>query len=165
MADEETTKAKTPKTTKAKTPDVAPIVPIGLREFGTQAHTYGQFNAYVPDGTTKEQLTDPKLWVHLAARLKAGSEVRAMPEDFSFVARLVVTYQLGAEVRLGLESYTEFGVTEVDMPNERFVVVPYGAQGKFAVQEVATNKLLFKSIASKGAAYRQIDEHIRALAS
>jgi len=157
-------KADKPKT-KPKADKPAPVTPIGLREFGTQAHTYAQFNAYVPDGTTKDDLINPKLWVNVAARLKMGSEIRAMPEDLSFVARLVVLYQLGSEVRLGLESFTEFGATDVESPDERYQVVPYGAQGKYAVKDTADNKLLFKSIATRSQAYRQIEEHIRALAS
>ena len=157
MADEET------KNTKTKAPP--PVVPIGLREFGTQAHAYGQYNAFVPDGTTKEQLTDPKLWVNVAARVKAGSEIRAMPEDLSFVARLIVTYQLGSDVRVGLESFTEFGKTEVEAPDERYQVVPYGAQGKYAVKDTVEDKLVFKNIRSRSQAYRQIEEHIKALAS
>ena len=153
------------KDTKATKPKKASLVPIGLREFGTQAHLYGQFNAFVPDGTTKEQITDPKLWVNVASRLKAGSEIRVMPEDLSFVARLVVIYQLGSEVRLGMESYTEFGAADVDTPDERYQVVPYGAQGKYAVKDTKEDKLVFKAIGTRSQAYRQIEEHIRALAS
>lgn len=151
-----------PKEVAAKSAKIE-IMPIQPREFQLIAHAFASYSAYVPAGTKKADLVKPRLWANIARQLRVGDEIRAMPDDMSFVARLVVTYQMGGDVRVICESFTETNADVNDSETlSKFSVVPHG-RGKWAVKNSKTGDLIAQDLPSQSVAYRQMEDHVRAL--
>lgn len=66
---------------------VTPLGPNGLKLAESVRNVY-QITA--PEGTTPDDLVDPKFWVHVARLLRAGDRVEVLAADVSWYAELRV---------------------------------------------------------------------------
>lgn len=90
-----------------------------------------------PLGTTREDMLKPVFWTHVARRLKALSEVRAMPRDGKWYGIYLVLYASESQAQLKeLAFYDLDTVTQPDVATDPYYVewisppVRYGVRRK-----------------------------------
>lgn len=137
-------------------------------QFGPAVSKYHSFACVVPGGTTKEQLESPKFWVHYARLIPAGSEIRCVADDSSFVAYLICTFSLATDARM---KCTGFHKLDDVMPGAAdaypgYEVVNGGAAGGWFIRVKSTGERLFgKGYPTQGEAFKALDQHVKALAA
>jgi len=141
------------------------IVPLRPAALALQAHSYRQFNATVPSEVTRETLTDPALWPNLAKALGPGDEIRALAEDLSWRAHLLVLYKQGSQLGLKVIAFDHFEEAgQTAEPKSDYEVVWRGPSYKYCIIDPAGDYVK-KGFASKADAYSALDQHTQALAS
>jgi hypothetical protein len=147
-----------------KTKEVAPVMPLKLQEFGTQAAHYRMHNASAPAGIKKSDLENPKLWENVARRVSIGDEIRVFPVDCSFRALLIVTAAIASQIRVKLVEYTVLdNVDDIEAPESAFDVVLKGPR-KWCIVDKKTGENIMEDIPTKLAAHKEVDDRVRALA-
>jgi hypothetical protein len=143
------------------------IEPIQRGSFGLASHRFQQFDSMVRAGTTKEQLTDPALWVNVATKMNPGDEVRVRAEDDSFVALLHVTYTVGNQVRLHLLSYHDMEAVDYDTMHKsvsKFELKMRGQQ-KWCIMDKESGDVIKSLIPTQLEAQQELADLERALAA
>jgi len=120
------------------------------------------FGAVVPNVIPKDKITDPKLWVNVAAKLMVGSEVRVTDIDSSFMARLYVTYASQHDIRVHVLEYHVFE-TPSDTDEGDYYLKQRGQQ-KWCIMKKGNSDPVQTNIASKHEAERQLEEYLKTLA-
>lgn len=143
----------------------------GRGSFGPAVTRYIQYDAEVPADTPKAHLEDPKLWVHFAKTIRAGSEIRCVADDRSWVAYLYVTYSQGNDLRAKIVTYHKLlssAEAEVDdNPYPGYQLKNGGGAGWYVKVESTGERLKLprKSYPNPGEALKDLEEYIRALAA
>jgi hypothetical protein len=133
------------------------------KEFQTAEHRYSRFDCLLPAGVTQGDLENPALWVNIAPRLKMFDEVRAVAEDHSFVAYLIVTFSQGTDARLKITSGADLaGNEDIEVPTSKYEVKLRGPK-KWCLMNNETGECIKEGIPKKSDAYRELEDHIAAL--
>lgn len=74
------------------------IDPINSKDFSLSAHKFSQFHADIPSGISPDDLEDDRYWVNVSNKINIYDEIRAVAEDGSFYARLLVLSKRGLEL-------------------------------------------------------------------
>jgi hypothetical protein len=145
-------------------PDIQPIQPVQANQFGQLAqHRYSSFDVEVsPDN--KDNLENPALWVHGAHKMRPGDEVRAVANDYSFVAYLFVTFAQGSDARLKLTSLHDLDEVEETVKEGKYSVKLRG-RSKWCVMNNETGEVIKEGIPKQSDAVREMEEYKRALAA
>lgn len=142
------------------------IVPVRPADFQTAEHRYRCHDCTLPSGTKKADLENPELWVNIAPQLNKGvgfDEVRAMPEDQSFIAYLIPTFAQGSDARLKLIAFHKLEpVGEVDEVPGKYDVKLLGSK-KFVLLNTETGEHIKENIPTKVQAYKELDDYVNAL--
>ena len=153
---------KTKKVTEVKTSE--PLRPN--QYFGLVSHQYSMFSAVTEPGLTEKELTDPKYWTLVASNFRPGSEIRCLAEDSSYIARIVVLFVNGSDVRVACESFTELDSVNADSfdADPEYSVKNGGVTGWYVMKK-STGERVLKNIPSQGEAFRQLAEYRKRLAA
>jgi hypothetical protein len=138
---------------------------VSSSEFQLDSHRYQRFDCITPTGINKENITEPQHWVNVAGKLRVFDEIRCISEDHSFVAYLIVTFVQGTDVKLKLVNGAELESFEGDYAqNSKYDVVLRGTH-KWCIIDTSTGDVLFKDIATKAKAYKELEDYTKALNS
>ena len=149
----------------AKSPAERELVALKPGDVMTQRQSYQAMNAYIPTGVSVENLTDPKLWVNVASKLLPGAEIRCVAEDMSYRALVFVRYKNGHELNIELLEAKEFKSAGADaMPSSKYTVDFINNRFKWGIKG-PDGEWIKKEIANEAQAYKERDEHIRAMRS
>jgi hypothetical protein len=144
------------------------VEPIKPANFQAAEHRFRSYDCTVANGTTKEDLENPELWVNVAPMLNKGvgfDHVRVMPEDESFIAYLIPTFSHGSDARVKLLNYYQLEpIDEMNGPQGKYDVKFMG-QKKFAIYKVSTGEIIKDCIPTKAMAYKELEEHNNAMNS
>jgi len=145
---------------KSKTP-AAPIVPVKPSEFGRAQHTYTSHNAIVASGTKEKDLTKADLWDHVAYQLKMYDEVRAIAEDGSFVATLIVTFKHANKALLTVTNFTKLETVsfEEEAGLDRYSVKQRGVK-KWCIIDNNDASVVEELIPTQAEAYKKLEEFL-----
>lgn len=142
---------------------VVQIFPVKPAEFQTAEHRYRRFDCVVPAGLTQKQLEDPKLWVNVATKLMMFDEVRAIADDHSFVAYLLVLFCQGTDARLKVINGVELeSMDGKDAPQGKFDVQLRGRK-KYVLYNTETGDVIKEDIPTQAQAYKELEDHVNAL--
>jgi hypothetical protein len=90
-------------------------------------------------------------------------EVRAIAEDHSFVAYLIVTFSQGTDARLKVVGGADLvGDEEIDIPTSKYEVKLRGKL-KWCIKNTDTGEFIKKDIPKESDAYRELEEYLTAL--
>ena len=141
------------------------IDPVKPAEFQLAEHRFRRFDCFVPAGLKNKDLEDPALWVHVAPQMKQFDEVRAIAEDHSFVAYLMVMFSQGSDARLKIVNGADLDdVTEIESSNERYKVQLRGVK-KYVLYDANTSEIIKENIPTKAKAYKELEDYVLALRS
>lgn len=135
------------------------IAPVLQRDFKRESHAFTQYSTLVPAGTTEKDLTDPKLWAHVAASVKAFDQVRVVEENGAFLAELVVVIKLAHDVKMRVLHFHELDDVDYGQESEsdKYKVMNRGAIG-WCVVDVGTNINVARNLETQAAAIIKRDE-------
>ncbi len=141
--------------------EITPLKPsdLQLAQFG-----YQQFNVELVKSVSKESLLDPALWVHSATKMRLNDEVRIVDIGGTMLARLIVTFANGHDVRLQLLDYRIFEEEDVPEALEEYFVKLRGQQ-KWCLMKRGNPEPILQGIATKQDAEREKAEYLRVLRS
>jgi len=135
------------------------------QHFGLMPQKVYSFSAIVPGDVTVEDLSSGGYWQNVASRMQPGSEIRALAEDGTFVCRLIVLFASGTDVRLKVESFTQFA--DVNMQDDDDYKVLNGGATGWYVKKISTGERVkgLVGLGSQAEAYQQLAEHKQMLES
>ena len=136
-----------------------PLKRSDVQVFGTNYLVYG---AVVPKQMSKEELTDPALWVNVATKFQMGCEIRVVDADCSFMARLFITYVNMHDVRLHVLEHHIFESSEV-VDSGEYEIRQRGVH-KWCIMRKDHPDPVQSGIATKPEAQKQLDEYLQTLA-
>lgn len=125
-----------------------------------------QFQATIPQEHTIEQIMIPAYWSIVANELTPYNEIRALAEDGSWVAYLIVNEVGTNYARVTLDRMIEMdrfdpNVKEkVDTSDYR--VVYRGEHFRWSVKRISDNAWIHEFAQSRGAAHAWLNEHLKA---
>lgn len=139
------------------------LLPLRPGDVMTQSHAFQLMNADIPVGVMVEDLTNPALWTNVASKLQPGAEIRCIAEDMSFRALVFVRYKNGHHLSVELlESKTFKGVGQDAIPSSEYTVEYINNRYKWGFKDRDGNWVR-KDITSEAQAYKERDEHIKAM--
>ena len=134
------------------------FAPLGLSELTQNQHAFTVWSIAVnPD--MRDHLENPRLYEHVASRLKMGDEIRFHAHDYSWVAYVMVTHVFGpvckCRVMKGFEFQTPQEILDVQP------VAPYHIKWRGPKKfSIMTNdgKVFAEMIEEKEDAEKQLDQ-------
>jgi hypothetical protein len=111
-----------------------------------------------PEGTTLDDMLKPEYWAHVAYRLKPDDMIRALPEDRSFYASLVVRTAHRLSARMDVVHYIERGEPEADTVAGDYSVGWGGPAHRYRVIRNSDKEVIQHGFADKGDALKFIDK-------
>tara|TARA_R110000803_G_scaffold11041_1_gene33485 strand:- start:48 stop:560 length:513 start_codon:yes stop_codon:yes gene_type:complete len=140
------------------------VTPILSKAFLLQPAAYQMHNALIPAGITKDDLTNPRMWNHVSSKIKLHDEIRAVAEDGSFLAKLLVTFKHSLDV--GVKVLEFYQLEEVDYEKEagldEYDIKNRGALG-WCVIDKKNGKNIKTNCASQAEAFTERDEYVTRL--
>jgi len=141
------------------------IEPLRSAFFGLSAHQYQQFNATVPGILRPADLESPALWVNVASKLQVHDEIRAIADDSSFYAQLLVTFVNGTDVRVKVVFGVEFeGMQEEVEDNAPYFCKQRGPL-KWCIVKRSTGENVKKMMPTRLFAEKELSDYVRAMNS
>lgn len=139
--------------------ELRPLTPNG-DFFKTAQHAYTVHNASTPGELSKDDLTNPRLWALCSNKIRPGDEIRCLADDNTYLARLLVMFVNGSDVRVAMESFTSLKseVEKFDADGEEYVVKNGGNAGWY-IQKVSTKERVVTRIATEQEAYDALVEY------
>lgn len=141
------------------------LVPLVRTNFGLADHSYRRFNAFVPPGTSKAELEHPDFWDFVSAQIRIHDEIRAVAEDSSFVAHLLVVAKAGTKVYTRVMWGTELDeadLTEASQKQARYIVKMRGRKG-WSIVDTETGDIVKENLSKRSLAERELEEFLTAL--
>lgn len=134
--------------------------------FGLAVHKYNMLSAITPGSMGVKELQNPKFWDLVSRQLRSGDEIRCLAEDNSYVARMVVVYVNGSDVRIRCESFVELEEVKMEAYEaaEDYLVKNGGATGWY-VQKKSTGERVLKGFATQAEAFTQLAEYQKKIAA
>lgn len=141
------------------------LEPIRPNNFRLAEHAYREFDVIVPVGVMPEDLENPVLYQNVANRITQYNEIRVIAEDGSYMARLLVMFVTGSDVKTKILECYEFAELDYvnDQESEYFVQVR-GSKG-WCVIKRADGTRVIENISDRVTAERELQDYLKALNS
>lgn len=141
-------------------------MPILSSRLRLAEHARQNYHASPRADDKPEDVLDPKYWVHVAGRLRAGDKIEMLWESGTFYAEAVVldAGQYGAKIAFTMEPVSLVNDAKVEEP-EGFEVAWAGPHAKWRVTRVADKAVLKDQIASKEDGLAWVRAHRKAMAA
>lgn len=147
-----------------KTGDTPSHLPsITGERFGLMNHKAQLFNAYVPVGTRREDIIDRRLWAHVATQIQNYAEIRVICDDGSFMARVLVTFKNGSDLRLKELEYHDLDKIEDLAAHPDYEVKSRGAVLKWCIVRKSDGANIKESLPDQETALRELADYLKAL--
>ena len=142
------------------------ILPVKRADFGLATHRVQHFDALVSSKLTKADLEDPALWGLIGGQIKAGAEIRAVADDYSFVARLFVTFAQGSSIRAKVIDFVKMEAVDhgINDTLDGYDIKMRGPR-KWSIIKTGTGEVVREDIPTQEQALKELAEHRRALAA
>jgi len=137
--------------------------PITEREFGLAGQRYRSFSAVLPAEYEVADIENPEVWVHVARKMQAGDEIRAMAEDMSWLASCIVLSAVGSNAQVKVLSIHALDAVKEDKSPDRYVVKFRGSIRKFGLLDSQTGEFIKDGIPSKLQAMQELEDYLKAL--
>lgn len=142
------------------------LIPLHQSKLQFSIHAYQQYSIEVPAGTTRENIEDRALWVHLTDKIREGAELRILPEDMAFRAEAIVTYCDGKNIRVKVFEWVELAADEEPIEQragvKQYKVILRGAS-KFCVQRLSDGEFVKERIPTKNEANDWLEKYVASL--
>ena len=139
--------------------------PVLRTEWGLASHRRRDYDCTLPEGTTKEHLTETSLWDHVGNQLTIWDTIRAMAEDGSFVAELIVIYKFGNRVKCAVTNFTE--LQKIDHKAQsgmgRYEVKQRGMK-KWCIMDRQTGEVIREGIGTQTLELKELSDFLSTLA-
>lgn len=147
------------------TENVYEVTALRQKDFGMAQHRRSEFDADLPAGFPLEEIENPKLWVNIARQLRIGDEIRVLPEDHKYYARLVVLFASGTQVLLKKTVSVSFDKNEereTRQTQSPFLVELRGRR-RWSIVERATGAVIKDMLPTEADAHKELQEYNQAL--
>jgi len=136
------------------------ISDLQLRDFA-----YQSFNLLVDRDTDRADILKAEFWTIYAGSFSAGSEIRVIAEDNTWVMRLIVTHVDGTDIRVIQESFTELVKCKKSKPVVEIdgYEVKMRGKKKWCVIKQSDGTVVKDMIATKDEAIDALTEHVAKL--
>ena len=141
------------------------INPINTGDVRLAEHSYRRFDVIVPAGYSARELESSGTWANVARNMEMGDEIRVVAEDYSFVAYLLVTYCQGGRIKTKVIGGADLDIVDQDADEDDQFEVKMRGRAKWCIIDKASAKVIKSGIATKAVAYKELDDHKRALAA
>ncbi|MCG7985062.1 MAG: hypothetical protein JAY90_20220 [Candidatus Thiodiazotropha lotti] len=141
------------------------LEPIRPPVFKLAEHAYRCFDVIVPQGITPDDLMNPVLYQNVASRITQYNEIRVIAEDGSYMARLLVMFVRGTDVKTQILECYKFSDTDYvsDQEAEYFVEVR-GSKGWCVIKRSDGTRVI-ENISDRATAERELNDYLKALKS
>jgi hypothetical protein len=141
------------------------ISPVIRTNWGLATHRFQHYDCTLPAGIEKDDLTKTGLWNHVAHQLSMWDEIRAIADDGTFVAELIVVYKFGNQVKCQLMHYTELQKIELATQSDigRYHIKQRG-QDKWCIVDRKTGEVIRKGIGTETLALKELSTFLATLA-
>jgi hypothetical protein len=139
------------------------ITPINPSEFKLREHSFQRFSMVVPRKMTPDELTNQKLYEHVANKITPFSEIRVVSEDGSFRAELLVIFVAGTDVKTRVFQYTEFENISYDDEDSSEYFVKLCGPKRWCIKKRSDGTNIKEDIPDKAAAERELSEYLNVL--
>lgn len=139
------------------------LPPIKGERFGLMTHKAQNFNAVVPAGISRADLVDKRLWSHVATQIQSYAEIRVVCEDGSYMARLLVTFKNGIDLRLHELEWHDLDKIEDLEAHPDYEVRSKGAILKWCIIRKNDGSIVKEKLENQAAALHELAEYLRAL--
>ena len=142
------------------------IQPIPATRFGLATHKYRQFSLEVPPEIEVEDITNPRLYEHIAKQLEVGSEIRILHDELDWIANVLVTYVNGPVVHVALLGEPiMLDQAVIDSTEGEEFGIKLRGQRRWCIVHMATGEVVKEQIPNKAAAMKELQEYRNALAA
>ena len=139
------------------------ITPIKPSDFKLREHSFQRFSMVVPRKMTPEELTNPKLYEHVASKITPLSEIRVVAEDGSFRAELMVIFVTGTDVKTRVFQYTEFENVTYEEDDQAEYFIKFGGPKRWCIKKRSDGSDIKIDIPDKASAERELSEYLTVL--
>lgn len=139
------------------------IPPLAGQNFTTLGQVSVDFHATPRTGITLKDILAPSYWMAVANQMKAGCEIRVIPEDNSWYAKLLILSRDNISANVAVIFFSDFSLKS-KMDADEFEVRSTQNNTKFGVFRKADNQLLKSGFTSERAANEHLDDYLRAAA-
>lgn len=101
-------------------------------------------------GTTKDEITKPEFWVHVAGKLKVGDRIEVSPESGEWLAEIIVRATGAGGPVVHLLHFHAFQAE--DLPESKDYEVKFGGAAKWRVIRKADRHVLVEGLQTREAA-------------
>ena len=125
------------------------------------------FSCETSNDTDPKDCLDPKFWALVCGPMKPGHEIRVVPQDVSWVLRLMVVHKSGTAIKVAQESFTDLTKAkgaDAEMAPEKFIVKYRGKAGWCVIdttQETDEKMVIEKNHEDRAAAEAALKEFLR----
>jgi hypothetical protein len=140
-----------------------PKSPLTTACYGLAEHTFRRHSVIPPANYTTADLESPITWAHLRTKFKMHDEIRAIAEDGSWIANLLVVAADNGVVRVKELFRLPIDLGAVAKAEQhRYVVQQRGSQG-WCVVDTEENRVIRQGCKAKSDAEKQLEDHLLAL--
>lgn len=135
------------------------------RHFQEAEFSYKVFSARVDGHHTEKTLVDPNYWVNFCSLLTPGDEIRALADDGTFLARLLVNHIQGTQAHLYILEFTKLGTVNDNLPIHDGYEIKNGGAAGWWIKVKADGSRLFPGVSHKNQseAIQALNEYVAAL--
>ena len=142
------------------------IQPIQSNRFGLAPHKFLQFSLEAPASTEIDDITNPKLYEHVAKQLSVGDEIRILHDEMEWRAEVMVTYVNGPVVHVALLGEPiMLDQAVIDSTEGEEFGIKLRGQRRWCIVHMATGEVVKEQIPNKAAAMKELQEYRNALAA
>jgi len=133
--------------------------------FQLAEYVRNDFVATPEAGTSHEDLLKPEYWAHVAADLRPGCIIQAIPEDNTYFAEYFVIACARNWAKVSLLRFVELAEAKADIPEEKgaFEVNFGGPVQKWRFIRVADKQVIKSGFATKAEALKEMADYENAL--
>lgn len=124
--------------------NLEPLKPANLK---LSQHVY-QTHSVDVKSEYGEYLCQPKLYEHVAAKLRVGDEIRLLSNNHSFVATVIVTFVKGTDVRVKLLQKVDLDNVEAESESSGYES-KYRGPKKWSIIKTSTGEVVMEDIPTK----------------
>ena len=140
------------------------VPPLAGQDFSTLGHVALDFHARPRAGMTLKEVLAPSYWMAVANNLRPDSEVRVIPEDHSWYAKLLVLSCDHISAHMAVIYYSDLKEKTV-LSDEMFDIRPTQNNTKFGVFRKADGQVVKQGFVTDTAAKEYLGDYIRAMAA
>lgn len=139
------------------------IPPLAGQNFTPLGQVCVDYHATPRPGITLKDVLVPSYWLAVANQMKPGCEIRVIPEDNSWYAKLLILSKDNISANVAVIFYSDFSLKSKVSADE-FEIRSTQNNTRFSVFRKADGQVLRGGFTSERAASEHLDDYLRAAA-